>query len=628
MIRKSIISLFLTGLVLIVFYRGALMTEFEDTQVDPDFAQRASVADNIEVEFLSAPLPTGENVIYHVEINDPNVTKPFHAIMVEGQKVVLRDDGKEADAVAGDKIYSVYATEDIGQFSEEMRQRQDLIVSGQVPVFKGRSMVDVSSPIVQDIANQDFSRITPGSTVNLPLAMLGPVAATANGKNKVASVPVLVDHSLFITDPKVIEDPKRTYDPCTGGNPNGPHTFWEISRQMASLNPGSIATDIQTSDFLRKWLDSWFFDITENSDLVKKRPLVANIIQSWEAFPGGPLDPKQTPFKLIAIVNRMDLRGNTGYSLTDAGEIRFVFQLIDNQGCFPHRFLAIFEYGINMPKCDQLHNYALKWADLSTLPIGDPSYNSLLEDLTNQVTLCGKNPSKPNENCINQVRTNEITLDNGDGWRLNEFHLTATGNPLTTATVVRNPEISYNTHVLPPGSFDPFKVSMLAAFANANQAQIIDDTYDIPLIHPISGAPFLGAKSITGGNANHFWDAGPVGSGNEIVNDTCRHLLSLNTCGGCHGGESRQGGPLAFTHLELNGMFPASVQLSQFLTGGSVPDPAGRPVTWNFNDLLRRQLDFQDFVDNGCTKKPKSAVAIRPGSIATALAASPMRMSH
>ena len=62
------------------------MTEFEDTQVDPDFAQRASVADNIEVEFLSAPLPTGENVIYHVEINDPNVTKPFHAIMVEGQK--------------------------------------------------------------------------------------------------------------------------------------------------------------------------------------------------------------------------------------------------------------------------------------------------------------------------------------------------------------------------------------------------------------------------------------------------------------------------------------------------------------------------------------------------------------
>ncbi|HAD95843.1 MAG TPA: hypothetical protein DCG19_00475, partial [Cryomorphaceae bacterium] len=200
MIRKSIISLFLTGLVLIVFYRGALMTEFEDTQVDPDFAQRASVADNIEVEFLSAPLPTGENVIYHVEINDPNVTKPFHAIMVEGQKVVLRDDGKEADAVAGDKIYSVYATEDIGQFSEEMRQRQDLIVSGQVPVFKGRSMVDVSSPIVQDIANQDFSRITPGSTVNLPLAMLGPVAATANGKNKVASVPVLVDHSLFITD--------------------------------------------------------------------------------------------------------------------------------------------------------------------------------------------------------------------------------------------------------------------------------------------------------------------------------------------------------------------------------------------------------------------------------------------
>jgi hypothetical protein len=289
------------------------------------------------------------------------------------------------------------------------------------------------------------------------------------------------------------------------------------------------------------------------------------------------------------------------------------------QGCGPQRFLVILEYGINKPKCDDLHAYAKGWAELSTMPIGSNAYITLLENLTAEVTKCGKNPAKPNENCINQVRTDEISIANNFGWRLNEFHLESTGGSLKTATVARNPEVNYNINTL-VGPVDIAKVQMFAAFANANEAQIKDDTYDIPLTHPISGNPFLGAKSITGGNPNHFWDAEPVGSGNEIVNDTVRHLISLNTCGGCHGGESRQGGPLAFTHMELNGLFPASVQLSAFLTGGSVNDPAGRGQVWNFNDLLRRQLDLQDFVDNGCGKST--------GGIGKSIAANPVKMTH
>ncbi len=632
MIRKSIISLFFTGMVLIVFYRGALMNEIDDARVNSEFEHRASVADNISVEFLAQPLPSGENMRYLVEISDPLVTTPYHAINVEGTKIVLRDDGVGADDVAGDRIYSVYSSEDMQLFTQEMEHRRDLIISGEAAVFtSGRTLIDPSNPSLSDVADVDFNNMTTGVPFNIPMTLLGPVVASGGSGNKVSavsSVPILIDHSLTITDPNVIEDPARTFDPCTGGNPNGIWTFWEIMRQMASPNPGSIASDPQTSDFIMDWMSTWMTTITVNNDDVLDRPQINNIIQSWESFPGGPLDFKLTPWKLIGIINRTDLRGNSGYGLSDAGEVRFVFQLIDNNACNPLPFLVILEYGINAPNCDELHNYALGWADLSTMGLGSPSYNALLEDLTRQVILCGMDPSKPNENCINQVRTNEIFIDNGNGWRLNEFHLTATGNPLTTATVARNPEISYNRFVLPPGSLDPGKIAMLAAFANANATQIKDDTYDIPLIHPISGDPFLGAKSITGGNPNHFWDADPVGSGNEIVNDTVRHLISLNTCGGCHGGESRQGGPLAFTHMELTGMFPASVQLSAFLTGGpgsSVPDPAGRGMTWNFNDLLRRQIDFQDFVDNGCTSSPKVAQIAK---LATALAESPLNMSH
>ncbi len=633
MIRKGIISLFLSGLVLIAFYRGVLINEIEEAQVNPEFAQKASVADNIAVEFFSAPTPAGETMRYLVTITDPAVNTPYHALYVDGVKVVLRDDGEGADDIADDNIYSVYGSEDMQLFTQEMQSRRDLIVSGAASMFtSGRSVIDPSSSLLDDVEQTDFSNLTLDVPFSVPARLFGPVVSSGGTGNKVSGVtagpPVLIDHSLMITDPSVIEDPTRTYDPCTGGNPNGIWTFWEIMRQMASPNPGAIATDIQTSDFILQWLDNWTFTQVINGDQVDDRPQVSTIVQSWEQFPGGPLDFKLTPFKLIGIVNRIDLRGNTGYSLSDAGEVRFVFQLLDNNGCFPERFLTILEYGINMSDCADLHGYALKWADLSTMALGSPSYNMALEDLTKEVILCGKNPAKPNENCINQVRTNEITIDNGNGWRLNEFHLLATGGHLEMGTVVRNPEIEYNRHVLPPGSLNPGKIADLAAWANANAAQIKDDSYDVPLIHPFSGATFLGAKSITGGNPNHFWDADPVGSGNEIVNDTVRHLFSLNTCGGCHGGESRQGGPLAFTHMELVGMFPAAVQLSDFLTGGpggTVPDPAGRGVTWNFNDLLRRQVDFQDFVDNGCTKTPK---VTRVGSIGRALAASPLRMSH
>ncbi|MGB0177083.1 MAG: hypothetical protein ACPF9D_07950, partial [Owenweeksia sp.] len=365
MIRKSIISLFLTGLVLVVFYRGALMNEIDDARVNSEFEQRASVADNISIEFLTQPLPTGENAKYTVAISDPLVTTPYHAIYVDENKVVLRDDGVGADDIAGDKIYSVYTTEDIQMFSQEMQNRRDLVISGEASLFtSGRSLIDPSHPSLSDVHNSDFTNIQPGVPVNIPMALLGPVVPGGGAGNKVSgtsSIPVLIDHSLMITDPSVIEDPTRTYDPCTGGNPNGDYTLWELMRQMASINPGSIATDLQTSDFIKKWLDNWTFTQTINGDVVDQRPLVNNIIQNWESFPGGPLDPKSTDFKLSAIVLRSDLRGNSGYGVSDAGEVRFVFQLLNTNACFPERFLLILEYGINIDNCTDLHGYFTKW---------------------------------------------------------------------------------------------------------------------------------------------------------------------------------------------------------------------------------------------------------------------------
>ncbi len=54
--------------------------------------------------------------------------------------------------------------------------------------------------------------------------------------------------------------------------------------------------------------------------LIKSNPGVPPIsitLANWETFT---LDLKFAPFKLLAIVNRLDLRGNSGYGFSNAGE--------------------------------------------------------------------------------------------------------------------------------------------------------------------------------------------------------------------------------------------------------------------------------------------------------------------
>ena len=67
-----------------------------------------------------------------------------------------------------------------------------------------------------------------------------------------------------------------------------------------------------------------------------------------------------------------------------------------------------------------------------------------------------------------------------------------------------------------------------------------------------------------------------------MTNAEARHKFSLNTCNGCHGGETQTG----FLHV-----FPRSPgqvsSLSGFLTGETVTDIRG--VTRRLSELLRRR---------------------------------------
>src|SRR6185369_16469803 len=74
-----------------------------------------------------------------------------------------------------------------------------------------------------------------------------------------------------------------------------------------------------------------------------------------------------------------------------------------------------------------------------------------------------------------------------------------------------------------------------------------------------------------------FWFA------DGINNPQARHKFSLNTCNGCHGGETQTG------FLQIAGRVPGQPsQLSGFLTGETISDPVTRePRT--FNELGRRR---------------------------------------
>jgi hypothetical protein len=298
---------------------------------------------------------------------------------------------------------------------------------------------------------------------------------------------------------------------------------------------------------------------------------------------GTQLDMTRAPFKLVAIVNRLDLgRGSapSGYGGSGAGELRFVFAAVDKQGggCNIGRFLVIFEYGVPKTRCADVKSWAQQWANLSLIALGTAAFNSALQALTQQVVLRNTVPAKPNGNAINQIRTNEIML--AAPWELREFRFLTTSTPLLGET----------TMALTPG--DPRNgTANFANFVNTNTAAILAGTYTVPPTWLT--LPFLGANSLVPAPATTFWNAP------GIANLNARHKFSANTCNGCHAREMNT----TFTHInEFGGLSPL---LSGPLT---VADPVNG-VLRNFNEMLMRQTNLNSVANQSCLLRAMDAPA-------------------
>jgi hypothetical protein len=399
--------------------------------------------------------------------------------------------------------------------------------------------------------------------------------------------PVLYDHELVITDVSVVDDPCRTSwsGSCGGGGTPGIWTFGELMARMSGTTP--------PEEFVRHWLHEWEIPLAINGFPVPPRPLIRPlVIDPWLVNSGCPagspivgpgackLDLKQSPFILLGITNRVDLEC-ADYKGPGIGEARFIFGVLDAGGK-PLQAAIILEYKLPPQRGGTPYtgmDWENDWHQLSTVPIGSPTYMKILEKLLDDITAVGAIPGNPNfGSAIGQVRTNEVAFDKGGTWKLRETRLLKgpiNGMLLLTDTTAETPDDSMNQSP-PLDSYLSGNAGLLAMFQQPPvPVSLLGGESSMPLPGP---TPFFDHSAIS------------------PLNPDERHHFSLNTCNNCHLAETATN----FLHIGVR-TAGTPAPLSPFLStppihgGGGLPafiqsvsDPAPTGAVFQYNEPWRR----------------------------------------
>lgn len=119
------------------------------------------------------------------------------------------------------------------------------------------------------------------------------------------------ERELLIRDLSVVEDPVRT----------GPGGVFTLGRLLEDMAPSPAAAPAMAEQFVRSFGQAQVI----NGLTVGARPVAPIMLDAWPRDPNGQLSLQRAPFRLLAIVNRIDLRD---LSRGQAGEGRFVFGLV------------------------------------------------------------------------------------------------------------------------------------------------------------------------------------------------------------------------------------------------------------------------------------------------------------
>jgi hypothetical protein len=478
----------------------------------------------------------------------------------------------------------------------------------------GACVSDASSPAETEDEEGNTASVSQAETLQCPAPFAAQLAS------------VKYDKELIITNTAVVDDKCRTVfqptDPsCTNPSVNGKWSFWHLMTQLAGTN--------NVSRFVLKWLESFEETPTVNGQNLQARPKIRPlIIDAWRQKSGCPtglkyddapceLKPAFAPFRLLAIVNRVDLRvggagtpGSTTFDMYgnptviqgsggDAGEGRFVFGFTDinspDANSNPNQLQATVIFEFKIPTSSRAAiDWAKDWRALGNFASFDASYRSALQTITDRFTKSGVMAGNPNNgNALGQLRTDEFDFDPNNFptkkvWSMREFKLAC----LPGQSCGLNDKFLINTTTAQTPQNEHNETPLLDSFLTSNQASILNGTHVVPAT--FAGVPFLAGDSRSPSAA-----VGPIQWNRSDPNSyadpnvcTARRLYAFSTCNGCHYLETDNTGNL---HIKNRNVGSSSV-LSGFLTGEQIVssnDPCEKnlaAVTYNEPDRRKCEL--------------------------------------
>lgn len=549
-------------------------TTFLDTGKAPDRVAGDGV--------FTARIPMNTAEVFRTE--QARLDASTAALLGEGDDWVLR--GSRDSVPARIALRELRATKMRGL--ESLAARTRIISAARSPLEAAKALkIDVTQvPFLEDPTGR-FSRlaIDPRRLFDIPFfpGVMGP------------PVPIDEFRSLMIIDSPVLDDPARTYDPCTNtGTQDGVWSFAHLIREL------SAGTGLSPEDYLLQWLATWQSPQLVNDvsffDQPKANSMNNFFLPSWLSMSGGSTyDIDRFPARLLAIVNRPDLADKIGYGAAgSAGEARLVFGLGTKHpitgDCTISDFTVIFEYAIAGGSCSTVKAWHKRWKNLDTHPKGSAAYRQALEQITLDFTESGTNPAQlPNQSSLAQLRTNDGGLTGH--WQLREFHLQPPGGSITAGTLAMA-----MTRQQPLDHLNG--TATLEQYLIANESDILADTYQVPARYPTSLDPFQGAAPFSNEPvADNFWTTTLTGLNNP---SETRRKFSLGTCDSCHDAET---GLTMFTHIGIRGQRAVGQPstLSMFLTG-TFPN-FNVPVTHelhHYADLEEREKRMSDILATHC----------------------------
>ncbi|MDB5215011.1 MAG: putative lipoprotein [Myxococcaceae bacterium] len=367
--------------------------------------------------------------------------------------------------------------------------------------------------------------------------------------------PLTIDRGreLLVTDVAVLAGARSD-----NGNGAAPWSFRHVMEALAA------ASSVDAPAFVNDWLATWQASSTAASGAARLdkvfggslplgvRPDVhKDLVCPWLRLTAenacdeacahcasSKLDLSRAPFRLLAIVNRLDLAETTTGCKPEASEARLLFVALRPGTTTPISFNAIFEYAVNGTAAAQ----PTAWHALGAF--GGAQYAAALEELT-RTFIDGAR--------LGQLRTSENLA--GTSWELRQFaHLRGKLLPTALTNTVKDaldgtPELA--THVNANAS----------AIAAGNNAVL----------------PSMSTAFSTMTKADFTWSS-------TAADPNTLHLFGLSTCNGCHAGERGDTSVLPFAHVGVDAS--GATITSRFLSDPSAPD--GDELAFRGRSLARR----------------------------------------